>query len=155
MGERKFYSNGPGHMTKMAATPIYAKNLKKSSSLEPKGRWPWKLVCGIGCSSTTKFIQMMTLSWSWPISRPGQFWSLMLLYGKKVKQWIIHKSMFPPWPDKSFILQSYVVYLHNICKREAGSSWGTIFSKPKKMCGQNPVWKKICLNDLENGVNVT
>ena len=28
---------------------------KQSLSLEPKGRWPWKLVCSIGCSSTTKF----------------------------------------------------------------------------------------------------
>ena len=31
-------SNGPGHMTKMAAMPIYGKNMKNSSSLEPKGR---------------------------------------------------------------------------------------------------------------------
>ena len=30
MGERKFVQiNGPGHMTKMAAMPIYGKNLKK------------------------------------------------------------------------------------------------------------------------------
>ena len=36
-GGMKVYSNGPGHMTKMAAMPIYGKNLKKSSSLEPKG----------------------------------------------------------------------------------------------------------------------
>ena len=26
-GGTKFYSNGPGHMTKMAAMPIYGKNL--------------------------------------------------------------------------------------------------------------------------------
>ena len=45
MGEQNFFLNGPGHMTNMAAMPIYAKNLKKSSSLEPKGSWPWKLVC--------------------------------------------------------------------------------------------------------------
>ena len=32
------YSNGPGHMTKMAAMTIYGKNLKKSSAPEPKGR---------------------------------------------------------------------------------------------------------------------
>ena len=31
----KIYTNEFGHMTKMAAMPIYGKNLKKSSSLEP------------------------------------------------------------------------------------------------------------------------
>ena len=31
-------SNGPGHMTDIAVMPIYGKNLKKSSSLKPKGR---------------------------------------------------------------------------------------------------------------------
>ena len=34
----KVCSNGQGHMTKMAAMPIYGKNLKKSSSLESKSR---------------------------------------------------------------------------------------------------------------------
>ena len=29
-GGRKVYINGPGHMTKMAAMPIYGKNLQKS-----------------------------------------------------------------------------------------------------------------------------
>ena len=33
----KEYSNCPGHMTKMAAMPIYGKNMK-NSSLEPKGQ---------------------------------------------------------------------------------------------------------------------
>ena len=37
-GEMKACSNDPGHMTKMVAMPVYDKNLKKSSSLEPKGR---------------------------------------------------------------------------------------------------------------------
>ena len=55
-------SNGLGHMTHMAAMPIYGKNLKKSSSLKPKGWWLWKLVCSIGHSSTTKFVLRMTLS---------------------------------------------------------------------------------------------
>ena len=36
-GGMKVCSNGPGHMTKMAAMPIYGKSIKKSSSLEPKG----------------------------------------------------------------------------------------------------------------------
>ena len=35
-GETKVYINGPGHMTKMAAMPIYGKNLKKSSSPDPE-----------------------------------------------------------------------------------------------------------------------
>ena len=39
-GGTNICSNGPGHMTKMAAMPIYGKNLNKSSSLEPKGRLP-------------------------------------------------------------------------------------------------------------------
>ena len=31
-GGTRVYINGQGHMTKMVATPIYGKNLKKSSS---------------------------------------------------------------------------------------------------------------------------
>ena len=78
-GETKVCSTSPGHMTKMAAMPIYGKNLKTSSSPELKGRWPWKLVCSIRCSSTTKFIQMVMLGWPWHILGQGQIWSLMLL----------------------------------------------------------------------------
>ena len=37
-GGTKVYINGPGHMTKMAAMPIYGKKLKKSSP-EPAGRF--------------------------------------------------------------------------------------------------------------------
>ena len=37
-GATKVYSNGPGHIIKTAAMPIYGINLKKSSSPEPKGR---------------------------------------------------------------------------------------------------------------------
>ena len=88
-GRRKFWSNGLYHMTKLAAMPIYGKNLKKASSassLEPKGRWPKKLVCSIEYSSTTKLDQMMSLGWPWPVLCQGQIWYLMLLYGKKVKQ---------------------------------------------------------------------
>ena len=44
------YINGLGHMTKMAAMPIYGKNLKKSSSPEPEGRFSRNLVCSIGDS---------------------------------------------------------------------------------------------------------
>ena len=51
----KICSNGLCHMTNMATMPIYGKNFKKSSSLEPKGQLPWKFVCSIGYSSTSKF----------------------------------------------------------------------------------------------------
>ena len=36
----KIYTNELGHMTIMVAMPIYGKNLKKSSSLEPLNRLP-------------------------------------------------------------------------------------------------------------------
>ena len=49
-GGTKVCINGPGHMTKMAAMPINGKNLKKSSSPEPAGRFPRNLVCSIGDS---------------------------------------------------------------------------------------------------------
>ena len=81
-GGMKVSLNSPGYMTNMAAISIYGNNLTKSSSLEPKGRWPWRLVCSIGYSSTTKFVQMLTLGWPWPILRSYQIWSIMLLYGK-------------------------------------------------------------------------
>ena len=38
-GGMKVCSNGPGHMSKMAAMPRYGKNLKQFSP-EPKGRRP-------------------------------------------------------------------------------------------------------------------
>ena len=55
-GGTKIYINGPGHMTKMAATPIYGKNFKKSSSPELEVLWSWNLACSISDSSSTKFI---------------------------------------------------------------------------------------------------
>ena len=58
-GRTKFCSNGPGHMTKMATMPIYAKNLKKIFFSETKKA---NLVCSIGCLSTTKFVQIVTLT---------------------------------------------------------------------------------------------
>ena len=61
----KIYTNELGHMTNMATMPIYGKNLKKSSSPGPIDWWPWNLVCGIICASTTKVIQIMTLGWPW------------------------------------------------------------------------------------------
>ena len=51
IGGTKFCSRHLGHMTKMAATPIYDKNPSKSSSPEPAGRFSRNLVCSIGDSS--------------------------------------------------------------------------------------------------------
>ena len=55
-GGTKVCINGAGHMTKMAAMPIYGKNLKKSSSPEPAGRFPRNLVCSIGDSCPSYFV---------------------------------------------------------------------------------------------------
>ena len=48
-GNESLYKWSRSH-DKMAATPIYGKNLKKSSSPEPAGRFPGNLVCSIGDS---------------------------------------------------------------------------------------------------------
>ena len=46
--------------------------------------------CSFEYSSTctTKVVQMMPLGWHWPILWQSQMWSPVLLYGKKLKQWI-------------------------------------------------------------------
>ena len=95
----KVCSNSPGHKTRMAAMPISGINLK-NFSLEPKGRLPWILVCSIGCSSSTNFVQIMTLGWPWPILRQGQLWSLMLLHGKKVNNGFFFSETFVAYDVK-------------------------------------------------------
>ena len=79
----------PGHMTKIASRPMFGKNLQKSPSSEPRGRWPWSLVHSIGYSRTTKFVQMMTLVWHWPFLWHGQICFQMLLHGWKLIQHIV------------------------------------------------------------------
>ena len=49
VGGTKVCSQHPGHMTKMATTPIYGKTLQKSSP-EPADRFPRNLVFSIGDS---------------------------------------------------------------------------------------------------------
>ena len=68
MRERKFCSNGPVHMTNMAAMSIYGKNTlslllwnQKVNDLET-----WYAASGTH-SSTTQFVQTMTLGWPWLI----------------------------------------------------------------------------------------
>ena len=46
----KVCSRDLGHVTKIAAVPIYGKTLQKSSP-EPVGRFPGNLTCSIGDSS--------------------------------------------------------------------------------------------------------
>ena len=83
----KIYSNVLGHMTKMVSRPIYGKNLQNSSSLEPRGCWPWNFVYCIGYSSTTKFVQMIiTMGWPCPFLWHGQICFLMLLHRWKLIQ---------------------------------------------------------------------
>ena len=84
----KIYTNELGHMTNMATTPIYNKNLKKSSSPEPIDWWPWNLVCNIVYASTTKVVQITSLGWPWPILCQGQIWG-------KVKIIIFWKLLQP------------------------------------------------------------
>ena len=53
----KICSNGPGHMTKMAAMPIYGKNplnILFSGTKRP-------MICNIGDVGPTRFAQMMNL----------------------------------------------------------------------------------------------
>ena len=95
----KIYTNEMGHMTNLAAMPIYGKNIKKSSSPEPIDRWPWNLVCSIVYGSTTKVIQIMTLGWPWLTLCQGQILSHRLLYGKKWKLFIFWK-LLQPWVSK-------------------------------------------------------
>ena len=51
VGGTKVCSRHLGHMTKLAASPIYGKTLQKSSSPEPVGRFSRNLACSIGDSS--------------------------------------------------------------------------------------------------------
>ena len=98
----KVCSNVTGHMTKIAAMPIYCKNMKNSSSLEQKGRWPWNLVCSIGCSSTTKFVQMVTWVDLDLFYDKVKFGPLCFCMGKQLKQWTFYCCLW----YKSWYMQS-------------------------------------------------
>ena len=79
----KVCSNGTGLLAKMATMPIYGKKLKRSSFPELLGWLPWNLVCSIKCPSSTKFVQMVTLDWSWPIFVKVKFGPLGFWMGKR------------------------------------------------------------------------
>ena len=69
-------------MTKMAAMPIYGKNLKKSSSPEPTDQWPRNLVCSIVYVNTTKIVQIISLGWPWPFYAKVKFGHIGFCMGK-------------------------------------------------------------------------
>ena len=77
------YANEMGHMTNMAAMPIYGKNLKKSSPPEPIDRLPWNLVFSIVYAFATysKYDPGLTLTYFTPRSN----FVTGFLYGKKWK----------------------------------------------------------------------
>ena len=84
-------SNGLGHMTKLAAM----EKKKKTSSSEPKGWRPWNLVCSIWYSSTTKFVQMITLGSPRHILRKVKFGPFCLCMENRLncrlpRNWRIH-----------------------------------------------------------------
>ena len=56
-----------GQMIKIFVIPIYGQNPLKKYSQDLKGQRPWNLVCSIGDSGPTRFVQMVTFGWSWPI----------------------------------------------------------------------------------------
>ena len=78
--------------------PYMVKTLQKSSSPEPKGQWTCGLVCSMGNSGPSYFVQMMNIGWPWPILQQGQIWSLMLLYGKKLLESHLMEETYSKWP---------------------------------------------------------
>ena len=59
--EMKIYTNELGHMTNMAAMPIYGKNIKKSSSPEPTDRWHWNLHVALSMGVVPRLFKL----WPW------------------------------------------------------------------------------------------
>ena len=81
-GGTKVCSNGPGHMTKMVAMPIYGKNLKKINlflwNQKADELETWYVSSG---ARVLPGLLKLWLGWPWPVLGQGQIWSLMLLYG--------------------------------------------------------------------------
>ena len=105
----KFVPNVNGHMTKMATMPILGKTLLISSTLEPKGQWPWDLVCSIGDVGPTRFAQRMNLDWPWSFLPQSQIWFNIL-----EKSWNVHFSI-TVWAEilaKNVKPETLVVYKH-------------------------------------------
>ena len=87
---------GLGHMTKIAATPIYGKNSSKSSSPEPKSQWPCGLVCSIGpvivCSNDDP---RLTLTY---FTARSNFVSYAFIWGKLLESHLMEET-YSKWPE--------------------------------------------------------
>ena len=55
----KIYTYELGHMTNMAAMPIYGKNLLKSSSPEPINWWPWTLYVALSMQVLPRLFKLL------------------------------------------------------------------------------------------------
>ena len=89
-------------MTKMAILSVYGKNpLKNFSETE------WQMTLKLGMQhwelGLTKFVQMMTLGWPWPILRQGQIQLLRRLCRKNAKKWILSTPSF--WLSSKLIVE--------------------------------------------------
>ena len=84
----KVCSNGPGHITKMATMPIYGKKIFLSKTKRPMSlnvcMQHQVLKYYPVCSNDDPGLTMTYFM-------TGQIWSFMILYGKKLKQWIFQK----------------------------------------------------------------
>ena len=65
MGDRKLVQMVQVTWLRWPPCPYMVKTFKISSSLEPKGKCHWNLVCSIEYSRTTKYVQIMPLVWPW------------------------------------------------------------------------------------------
>ena len=111
-GQQKFVQTVLVTWPRWPPCPYMVKTLKYLLLWNQKGWWLWNFVCNIGCLSTTKFVQMMTLGWSWPILRQCQFWSLMLwivwekgktlfFYRNYCRLWFETNNRWPKWQEVS------------------------------------------------------
>ena len=98
-GKRKFIRDIWVIWPRWPPRPYIVKTLQKCSSPGPKGLWPWALVCSIGALAPSKFVQMMTLGWPWPILWQGQILFLMRLYGKELLESHLMEETYSKWPE--------------------------------------------------------
>ena len=113
-GGTKVCSNGPGHMTEMAAMPIYSKKLR-TLLLRTQKAYDLKTLYA---TSSSKELPSLFKWLSW-VDR-GLFYGnvkygpLCFCMGKKLKQWIFSETIVvsdlklatDDWNDKKFLLTS-------------------------------------------------